>query len=432
MSGQAPTAIEFDGYVIESGSTLDRGAPLDPATLKAEVSGYLSEGGLAEKVPELEVDPALVPAEDKPGSEPARPSESERQEDMRTARETADRIARGEDPEAPPAKVDPKKLRVDELQGQVSHYTREKHRLISEAQIEQERLNQLRADRQAEEQLAAQRRTGKADPAAAAAAALPAADDDPMPDWGKYDDEGKTFTEYQKDQLAWISRDVDRRTAAAVAKAVEGLDTRVDKRTAEQREAEETDRVERAIDDRHRGNLDKLHKDHPDFKDLIAGDEFRKMPRTAFMTTLIKLHDKGPDVLLALAQDPALGYSFADLDRDGHISPAMYEAFRECDDPVRLVTALANNRGEAQRIANLGHGAALRAMYALETQGDGAKTATPSGPGSKTATPPLPGRVGGARSVAGPKPLDQLSTDSEDDVASWVERMNREEGIASS
>ncbi len=409
MSGQAPSEVIIDGFVIESGSTLDRGAPLSADHIRSEVREYLTEG-LAEPEPTIEVDPSLTPA----GQTPA-VSDAERAADRAAAKANADAINRGEDPPAPTAPKDKKQLRVDELQGQVSHYTREKHAAAAEAEQEQKRLNQLRAERLAEEQLATQRRTGAAATPAPAAAA-PAADD-LMPDWEGYDEAGKSFKEFQKDQAAWISRDVARRTEAAVAAVM----STVDQRSADAEQA----KVEEAIDQRHSRNLKQLHTEKPDFSDLIAADEFRQMPRNAFLTALIKLHDKGPDVLYALAKDTSIGYSFVDL----NLSPAMQAAFRVCDDPVALVTHLANNRGEAQRIANLDYDSALRAMYAIETQGSGAKTGTPAGPGAKTATPPLPARVGGARSVAGPKPLDQLSPDSEEDVSSYINRMNAEEGL---
>jgi hypothetical protein len=414
MRGQPPTEVTIDGFTIESASTLDRGAPLSSDELAAEVKGYLEEGGLAEKEPTLEVDPELTPADT--------PAAADRDDAGRFAKPAP---AADPAPAAPAEPAKPKKGdRIGELQADIHHHTREKHRIVSEAEAEQNRLNQLRAERLAEERLAEQRRTGKPaaeDSAAAAAAAAPAAADDPMPDWEADDEAGLSFTQHQKKLTAWISRDVARRTEAAVAQAM----GKVDARTAEEREAAETERVTQAIDTRHRTNLDRLHAEKPDFAQLIADEKFAQMPRTAFVTTLIKLHDKGPDVLYALAKNPDIGYSFADLP----LSEPMKEAFRECDDPVALVTALANNREEAQRIAHLGRGAALRAMLVLETtQGTGAKTGPPT-PGGKTATPPLPARVGGARSVAGPKPIDQLSTDSDEDVSEYIARMNKEEGI---
>lgn len=401
-----PATSELDGIVIESSSEFNGGMTSDQlGTLMREVSADLEadQTDRNEETPAAGKDRPAPPADE--GTPP--PAKADAKAD------------------APKERAHPLKERHDELRAQIHSATRDKHRVLGDVQAAQERLNQLRAESAVEERRLADLRAGKPAAAtpAAASTAEPAPADDPMPVWdgdGGYDDQGKTWGEFQKDHAAWIQRDVERRAKAIVEAA---LKTR-DQATTEDRARSEEEAAFLATDERHKRNVEQLIKDKPDFLELAKSDDFTQMPRTPMMTALIKLHDQGPDLLYHLAANPHVGYAFADL----QLSRPMLDVLKESDALVDLVGWMADNRQEVERIASLSPSAQQKALFKVEfdLQQSGANKGSPGAAPRSTPKPPLPAKVGGSRTVAASRPIEELTTD---DVEDYVRRMNAEHGL---
>jgi hypothetical protein len=230
---------------------------------------------------------------------------------------------------------------------------------------------------------------------------------DPRPRWSGekgYEAQGKTFEEFEDDTEQWEARAESRRLAA-LSQTTERL---TEAQKAEREAAEQADR-ERYFEQRHRERHQKLITD-PEVAAAFESPEFKEMPATPFMTTLIKLHDQGAEVMKHFALNPAEGYAFSNL----ALSREIKEAFRESSNPVGLISALVNDPEEAGRIAQLSGTRAHRALWALEHEQRDAKVGPSAAVPRKQATP-LPAKVQASRSVAVQRPITELTTDDMDE-----------------
>lgn len=310
---------------------------------------------------------------------------------------------------APPASDDPKpkkpsgmRIRHDELQARVHAATREVNQLREETAAEQRRLDALRTERQ---RLERGEQPPPADPKAATttppASTVP--DDDPEPDWDTYQDQGKSFKEFNRDNAAWIKRQTLRDVEAAQAQRAEQDKARTQDEQDQRHQAMATQRV--------REMFQALSED-PAVAEALQSETFLEMPRTPFMSALIKLHEKGAEVLKHLALNPDDGYAFAALPP---LTEPVMQAFRETADPVRLLAALANNEPEARRIATLSPYQAMKALAALESSAPDAKSGTSAAAPRQPKASPLPATLGSTHSVATRRPLHELGTDDIDE-----------------
>ena len=352
------SVVEADGFRVESMSL-----------------GNSDEGLKATLQEFLDGEKAAAPATAKPAAEPA--------------------VAA---PAAEPAAGEPKpkgERRLDAIQQRIAEATRRKHEADAAVADAERRLRELEA------------RLAPADPAAAAPAtpATPApAAADPKPRWTGdkgYEAQGKTYADFEDDLEAWEGRAEQRRTGALTESLTET-------QKAEREKAEQADR-DRYFDQRHAQRLEKLRTD-PEVAAALTSKEFEDMPATPFMTTLVKLHDKGAEVMRHFALNPAEGYEFSNLT----LSREIKEAFRDSENPVGLISALVNDPEEAARIATLSGNRAHKALWALEQPTADAKAAPlPTAP--RQLATPLPGKVQASRSVATKRPLTELSTDDFDE-----------------
>lgn len=309
-------------------------------------------------------------------------------------------------PGATPAKKGSLRWRHDELRSRVHAATREFHEVSG-------RLSATHAEIAAAEKRLADLKAEQAKLAAPAPTpAAPAADADPQPEWdgdNGYETQGKSFTQFQKDHAAWLKRqittEIKGELTAAQQKAADEAKAAADAAAANNHEAAATERVRTIVAD--------LNKD-PEVATALQSEEFLEMPRTPFMSALIRVHPDGAQVLRHLATNPADGYAFASLT----MTTPIMEAFKATDDPVRLLHALANNLPEAQRIAQLSDYQAMKALVALETSSPGAKSGTPAEIPRQPVATPLPAKLGG-RSAAHVSSLVDLaqSTDNFEEYA---------------
>lgn len=318
-----------------------------------------------------------------------------------TAEPPADPAA-DDQPDTKPPKKGSARYRFEELQGRIKQSTREIHGLRAEREREEARLAELRKEREALEARPPAATTPRAE-----AAPPPAATDDPKPTWKQFEDEGKSFDDFIEADRAWVKREAKREILAEL-----------DAREAKAREARQADeaktqeaRADEAARARVRNIVQELNTD-PAVADALRSDDFLEMPQTPFMGALVKLHAKGPDVLRHLALNPADGYAFARLE----MTPQIMQAFRETDDPVRLLSVLANHEDEAQRIARLSPYQAMKALAALEDSSTDAKSGTSAATPRQPQPRPLPAKVGSRPAATVPSLADLAgSTDHADE-----------------
>lgn len=376
MSGIAETVEGAEISAEEAGFVLDSLSHEDTASLARTMTDAASEPASAEPEPASEPEPA--PAARAPKAEAAKPAT---------------------DAPAP-------NKRLDAIQARIAAATRERHQVLGELEARRAELEEL------DRQIAARKAPQDAPAATAAKTEAPAAKadapaDDPRPRWSGangYEAQDKTYEQYESDLEAWEGRALERRIAAVQAD--------IDKRTADaQAQASESQR-DRELDQRHRSRVEALRAD-PEVAAAMADPEFTSMPLTPFMSTAIRLHDKGDTIMRHLALHPADGYALANLT----VTDAIRQAVRDSEEPVALLSALANNPEEAERISHLSGTRALRALFALETSQSGAKSGTPAAVPRQPVATPLPARVQASRSVATPRPKSELSTDDFDEFA---------------
>lgn len=369
--------------VEQSGNTLGSVVESDGFRIESRSTGHSDEGLKATMREFLESEKKSVP-----------------EATAKTAEATAVEASGATDPEpthstaaAPKTKVE---RRLDAIQQRIAEATKRAHAAESAALAAEARA------RAAEVGRAAVDAGAKTDPAPATPAPAEAVAD-PRPRWSGekgYEAQGKTFEEFEDDTEQWEARAESRRLAA-LSQTTERL---TEAQKAEREAAEQADR-ERYFEQRHRERHQKLITD-PEVAAAFESPEFQEMPATPFMTTLVKLHDKGGEVMKHFALNPAEGYAFSNLS----LSREIKEAFRDSENPVGLISALVNDPEEAGRIAQLSGTRAHRALWSLE-HGSGGAQGAPSPAVPRQLATPLPGKVQASRSVAKTKPTTELSTD---------------------
>ncbi len=403
------SSANIDGFEFESSSTMTPGQTSEQ--LADQVRSIMQEAGA------IEVPPDMVtgdPESDAPPA-PADPPTPEA--------DPADAPPVETKPADPPTEASKPKGRVAELRARIAAATREKH----EAENERAAIRaELDRERQELERIRAEKAALASPPAAPATPpAAPKPDDttpasDPMPSWATYQEQDKDWASYERDLAAWN----ERRDARIEAKIAEAAATREKAARAAEDERRHA-QMEAETDRRHQERVKKLFESDTEFAALAESPDFRDMPLSPFMKAVVKLHDRGPDVMKHLAKHPEDGYALHLVEW----SRPMMDAVRTADNPVHLLSYLANNEGEAKRIARLSPAAQLRALVSidLQQQQPGAKNGSPAA-AEPVASPPLPARVGGTRSVAAARDVSELTT-SDDDALEYVRRMNQAEGL---
>lgn len=295
--------------------------------------------------------------------------------------------------------------RHDELRSRVHAATREFHEVTGqlgatrgEIAAAEKRLAALRAE---------QETVLKGTPAAPIAAPAEA---DVQPEWdgdAGYDKQGKSFTEFSKDNTAWIKRQIAAELRTEMTAEQQQRDTAATAaREIADREAE-AQRFDAMGQERVRAIIADLHKD-PEVAAALKSDYFLDIPTPPFLEGMMKLHDKGSDIIRHIALNPDEGVAFVGL----KLTVPIMDALKENDDPVRLLSALANNVPEAQRIARLSPYNAMKALAALELSSEGAKSGTPSGTPRQPVATPLPAKLGG-RSAAHVSSLADIASNTD-------------------
>jgi hypothetical protein len=227
------------------------------------------------------------------------------------------------------------------------------------------------------------------------AEASKATPEDGEPDWDKYEEEGKPFSQYQKDHAAWLRKVI---TAEAEARA---------NRTAEERISAERERA-MAIAEvaRQETRVEAARAKYPDFTEKI-NDNLGDVPQTPFMAAVVKHHPMGMDLLYHLADHPAEAKILATLP----MTRPMMDVVKASPDPTPLLSYWANHPEEHDRIAHLDPVSALLALgrLAAELSGPGAKTGSPGRTPPVTSAKPPIRPLGATRSAAA------ASRDDDDD-----------------
>lgn len=396
------SVAQVGDFRIESSSSADHatGHSLED-TAKNVIDSYAARAK-GEETPVAESDPTPVAAvQAVPDNEPG-----------------GDEDGEDKAPGATPPKKGSLRWRHDELRSRVHAATREFHEVNGQ-------LGATRGEIAAAETRLAELKTeaetlAKGKTLAPAVTAAPATDD-PMPEWegeNGYDKAGKSFTEYERDREKWMTRNIsakikDEIRSELTAEQQQRAEAEKATRASADREAE-TRRFDAMSAERVKAMVDELNND-PEVATALQNDEFLDMPRPPFMSALLTAHAQRADVLRHLAMNPADGYAFASLE----MTQPIMEAFKSTDDPVRLLSALANNIPEAQRIARYESPYyAMKALAALELSSEGAKSGTPSETPRQPVATPLPAKLGG-RSAAHVSSLADIasSTDHFDEYA---------------
>ena len=208
-----------------------------------------------------------------------------------------------------------------------------------------------------------------------------------QPDWDEYEARGETFSKYQKDLSAFYKAESvkeARREATSVVTSLLSKAKEQDLAAAE--EAREESRRQSAI------------QKYPDWEEKIAAN-LADVPQTPFMTTVVRRHEAGMELLYQLAEHPAEAKILATLP----MTRPIIDAVREAPDPAPLLLYFARNPEEHSRIAHLDPPRQLLALGRLvaHLSDEGAKNGSPSPtPPVTSARPPIR-PVGATRSAGG-------------------------------
>jgi hypothetical protein len=311
------------------------------------------------------------------------------------------------DRETPPAEGEaPKKKRLTAaerkavLQAEFNAITRQREDARRAFEAEEREREQKRAARTEPAKPAAD----KVPDTPAEAAKLEVADG--QPDWDQYEEAGKTFSEYQKDLRKFFREEAVREARLAAKSEVTSL-------LATNREQDLANREAAAEDARRDAAVAK----YPDWAEKIA-ENLSDVEQTPFMTTVVRRHPAGMDLLYQLAENPAEAKILATLP----MTRPMMDVVKESPDPAPILLYFARHPEEHDRIAHLDPPRQLLALGRLSatlSPDEGAKTGSPSpAPPVTSAKPPIR-PVGATRSTGGSK-------DDSDDVEFGPEYVRRE------
>ena len=237
-----------------------------------------------------------------------------------------------------------------------------------------------------------------------------------MPMWGGsggYQEQGKEWDEFEKDQKAWFRSQLTR-TRADAAHVVQQERQRLEERVLQERHAARDE----AIRGQYSERLSAAHVKHPDFEALASNlDDIDASPG---MMGLFMLHPQGPELLYHLAQHPDEARVLA---APGALSEPILELARSSEDPTPLLSHLAQHEADLRKIAGLPPAHAYVALARLLARLEGAH-GSPSRASVSQATPPIRPVGGGSRSAGA---LQSADDDEEEFSAEWVARRNREE-----
>jgi len=351
---QLPSTAEVDGWEVESSSAIQ------PSN--ADLAERLATEPVSTPEPEETPDPV-----DEDHDDATRESFSGKTEDARAPKRK--RLTAAE--------------RKDVLQAEFNALTRQREEAKRQFEAEESERARVRASREASP---ATPKTPEA-----AAAAEPVAGE---PDWDKYEEEGKTFAQYQKDHSAWLRKVV---TAEADERASKAADARI---SAERSRADAVAHVAR-----QEVRIEAAKAKYPDFEEKIEAN-LADVSQTPFMAAVVRNHAAGFDLLYHLADHPAEAQILSTL----QMTRPMMDVVKESPDPTAILSFWANNPDEHARIAALDPVSALLALGRLsaELSSPGANTGSPARTRPMTSAKPPIRPVGATRSASASRDDDDL------------------------
>lgn len=352
----APISVEHDGWTIFAN---------DGVTSESDITSALgAESSPADDAP---IAPVSDPAEDAP------PAPVEAKDGMEPPAEEPEAEAKPAEDAKPKRELTAKEQK------------REAQARINAAVREQREAERLAAAKDAE--LAEAKRELEAlkagKPSSAAQDATPA-ELATMPSWEAYQADGKGWDDYTRDKAKWDLDTIEARIARREQEIVE----RVRKEEAERIEREGREKEYAEIKARHAAYL----QAHPEVEDVRSNlDDIESTP---FMAAIVNFHPKGPQVFHHWAQHPDECRALSQID----VAPALMTAIRTSDDPIPLLSHIANTPDEMARLLSLPADQALLSIGRLLSRLEGAKTGSPSAVPVTRATAPMRPVVGGRSS----------------------------------
>jgi hypothetical protein len=229
------------------------------------------------------------------------------------------------------------------------------------------------------------------------------------PRWKDYEEQGKSYIDYEDDLAKW-DETRDQRNQAVV-----------EQRLAQQ-QAEDRVRRDRAA---YEARCDEARSKHPDWDDTIKAN-LNEVPQTPFLVTMVQAHPKGPEIFYDWGKNPDIARTWAEYDADPATRPTqpVMSALYESAHPTAMLEHLATHPDEYVRITRMAPVSALLALGKLETALAGAKNGSPGRPVSHAAAP-LSHRAGSQQS--GPT----AATSDDADIEDFVRAENKRFGVRS-
>ncbi len=408
MGVPTPTvSVAQDGWDAESSST-GSGFVQTEETLRA----ILTEGEPLPTAPDPD-------AEEAPEADASAATETDPETETPAVAEPPAPEATAEEPKKPEAKAkEPRqetaKERKARLQAEINAHVREREEVRRQIAAEQRRLADLRASATP---APAPSPTTSTPPVAPSPSTQAQTFAEPEPEWATFDEQGKTFDEYQKEHRKWD----DRRLEFMLSERDRQTRAQIEREQREHAIRTQQEQAARAHDER----IAKARAAHPDF-DQVVKTNLKDVPQVPFVRDLVRHHPAGAEVLYQLGADRDLAIAVADV-FSRSATNAMVDAVVSMENPMPLLAYFAERPEEADRIADMPPRLALVALGKLTSRLEPAKTG--SGSTATVSSAPDPIRpIGGGRSTApSRKSLDELDYNNDAEYAEWVRRTNEEE-----
>lgn len=407
MDRHDPLAPATDHIDMESDSLDLDSAGIDLSIEREEDDGSPTPAALAERARQTQTTP---PAERQ--TRHARTDKGERTTDQtRTTDDDTESDRDGEtdtseerarDPrgrfttegEPPPAKRDRMDRRISHKRNELNVITRD----LTAARAELQRI-----------QTEKQKLTGEPSHTNPQTAAEATAKLGPKPDWKKYQDDGKSYDEFEKDRDEWL-------LAEAEARALKRIEAQQQTAKAEaEQQAKDTERREfnRAL----KQKFAEARAKHPDFDDVLDAATDAGVELHEYLGVVIELSPHGAEFLRALSLPEH--YDAADVISDfvGSLtedeSYPLVDALVDSEDPARFALALADPKVQTQvREALRKPGrSALAALVRLDERLFARASGSQRTPAEKKSAAPPPSHRAGSHSAGAARASGRQTTD---------------------
>lgn len=302
--------------------------------------------------------------------------------------------ATGDEPDDEPEPAVDKPKKRHWAQPRIDKLTREKTEQAARADAAEARARELEA------KLAGQ---PKADPVVsdpAPVAATPATGGKPRPAYrgeGGFEEQGKSWEEFQIADGEWLMEEIERRAMAAADARIAAAE----KKTTETQAAAERTAAQDLSRQRHETRIAAARTKYPDFDQQVATNLETESP---FLRASIYYSERGGDLTYHLATHPDETAVLATLEP----SRPIFDAVLASDRPDRLLSYFARHSDEFERIKTLQPGPALLALGRLEQRLDVAPSGVSTEAARQTtkAKPPLRTPSGSAPIASSPAAPD--------------------------